>query len=220
MFAAKLKTHQQCGLVFGVAACFLAGCTSSSQMRRIDANRDIYEQWPIEMRQAVLDGNVAEGMTPEMVEMAIGKPTEISTRSGTPQTGDDEIWIYRTGGYEQDPTMMGPSAAYPGGYPPGYPGAYPGSTYPGSYPGGMYPSSGGVAISSGRGGGISIIPPSVGIGIGSGGATIGSGYPSAIGGYPGGYPGSGYPTMRTPVEEREVVFRNGVVYRADPPPEK
>jgi hypothetical protein len=28
------------------------------------------------------------------------------------------------------------------------------------------------------------------------------------------------PVSRTPVEEREVVFRNGVVYRADPPPGK
>ncbi len=67
-------------------------------------------------------------------------------------------------------------------------------------------------MSPGRGGGIAVIPPSVGIGIGSGGATIGSGM--------GGYPGGGYPMPRTPVEEREVVFRNGVVFRADPPPEK
>ena len=46
---AKLKSNQQCGLAVGLAAWLLAGC-SSSQMNRIDANREIYEQWPIEMR--------------------------------------------------------------------------------------------------------------------------------------------------------------------------
>ncbi len=214
MFRRKLNTHQQCGLALGFAVCLLAGCTSSSQMRRIDANRDVYEQWPIEVRQAVLDGKVEEGMTPEMVQMAIGKPTEVQTRGGTPQTGEDEVWIYRTGGYEQDPTMMGPSAAYPGGYPPGYPGAYPG-TYPGTYPGGYPSSGGGIIMSPGRGGGIAVIPPSVGIGIGSGTGISGGIGGAGMGGM---YPGSTLP--RTPVEEREVVFRNGVVFRADPPPEK
>jgi hypothetical protein len=182
-------------------------------MNRIDANRDVYEQWPIEVRQAVLDGKVEEGMTPDMVVMAIGKPTEVQTRSGTPQSGDDEVWIYRTGGIEQDNSMMYPSAQYPGGgYPPG---VYPGSTYPG----GVYPGStgGGIVLSPGRGGGVAVIPPTVGIG--SRGTSIGGG----IGGYPGGmYPpvGSTLPPTRTPVEEREVVFRNGVVLHADPGPEK
>lgn len=209
---AKLKRHQQCGLALGLAIGMLAGC-SSSQMNRIDANREIYEQWPVETRQAVLDGKVEEGMTPDMVLMAIGKPTEVQTRSGTPQTGDDEVWIYRTGGVENDPNMMYPGPAYPGG---GYPGSYPG-TYPGSYPGSGYPSSGGgIVISPGSGGGIGIIPPSVSIG--SRGTTIGGGMG---GGYPGGmYPGSTLPVTRTPVEEREVIFRNGVVLRADPGPEK
>jgi hypothetical protein len=36
-----------------------------------------------------------------------------------------------------------------------------------------------------------------------------------MGGMGGGMP---MPVQRTPVEEREVVFRNGVVYRADPLP--
>lgn len=182
-------------------------------MNRIDANREIYEQWPIEMKQAVLDGKVEEGMTPEMVMMAIGKPTEVNTRSGTPQTGDDEVWVYRTGGVEQDPNMY-PGAAYPGG-------GYPGSTYPGAaYPGGMYPGStgAGIVMSPGRGGGIAVIPPSVGIGIG-GGTGISGGIGGMGGGYPGGM-GSTMPMQRTPVEEREVVFRNGVVLHADPGPEK
>ena len=69
-------------------------------MSRIDANREIYETWPIETRQAVLDGKAEAGMTPEMVEMALGKPTEITARSGPQGSGQDEIWIYRKGGDE------------------------------------------------------------------------------------------------------------------------
>ncbi len=175
-------------------------------MRRIDANRDVYEQWPIEVRQAVLDGKVEQGMTPDMVEMAIGKPTEVITRNGTPATGGDEVWIYRTGGVDQDPGMMYPGPSYPAG---GYPGTgYPGAGYPPN-------SGGGIVIAPGRGGGIGVIPPSVGIGIGSGtGITGGIGGMGGMGGM-----GSGMPVARTPVEEREVVFRNGVVFSADPPPE-
>ena len=104
----------------GLAVCLLAaGCSSSPQMRRIDADRAVYEQWPIEVRQAVLDGKAEVGMTPDMVEMALGKPTEVVTRSGTPTTGDDEVWIYRTGGFEQDPGMMYPGGTYTGGMYPG-----------------------------------------------------------------------------------------------------
>ncbi len=182
-------------------------------MSRIDSNRDIYEQWPLEMRQAVLDGKAEPGMTPEMVKMALGKPTEVVTRSGTPNTGQDEIWIYRTGGETVDDPMMG-------GYPPGmggYPAGYPGTT------------GGGIVLAPGRGGGIGIIPPSVGIGvpiggsgnigIGTGGTGIGMGTGVGIGGGMGGTGMSPYPVSRTPVDEREVVFRDGVVYSADPPPE-
>jgi len=77
----------------------LAGC-ASSQMSRIDANRDVYETWPIEMRQLVLDGKVEPGMTQEMVEVSWGKPTEVVSRGLKP--GDDDVWIYRT---TRDDTM-------------------------------------------------------------------------------------------------------------------
>src|SRR5437899_2838947 len=97
-----------------------AGCGSSPQMSRIDRNRDIYETWPLEIRQAVLDGKAEPGMTPEMVKVALGEPSEITRKSDDP--GADEVWIYRTGGYPNDPGMMG-----------GYPSTYPGGTYPGTY---------------------------------------------------------------------------------------
>ena len=206
IFEDSLKITEECGLALALATCLLAaGCSSSPQMRRIDANRGIYEQWPIEVRQAVLDGKAEVGMTPDMVEMALGKPTEVVTRSGTPSTGDDEVWIYRTGGVEQNAGMM-----YPGG---GMGGMGVG--------GGMGGSGGGIVMSPGRGGGIGIIPPSIGIGVPIGGGNIGLGgsgigIGGGMGGMGGGMP---MPVQRTPVEETEVVFRNGVVYRADAPPE-
>ena len=193
--------RQSCGVAGLLAMGLLAGC-SSSQMGRIDSNREIYESWPIEIRQAVLDAKVEVGMTPDMVQMAIGKPTEVVASPGG--TGE-EIWIYRKGGV--DDSMMG--------YPPSYPGA--------GYPGVGFPSSSGnggtVGITTGRGG--TGITTGGGIGIG-GGTGIGSGIGSTgIGGIGGSGPLiMGPPMSRTPVEEREVVFRDGVVFRADPPPAK
>lgn len=170
----------------------LAGC-GTPQINRIDQNRAIYETWPVETKQAVLDGKVEVGMTPEMVKVAWGQPTEVISRSTGPN--DEEIWIYRKGGGEE----MASPVAYPGGvYPSG--GVYPGGVYPGG--GGVYGgNSVGIGIATGRGMG-TVVAPTVGIGIGGG---------------VGGLGGGPVMTRQTPVEEREVVFRNGIVYRADSP---
>ncbi len=187
-----------------MAVIFLSGC-ASGQMNRIDANRDLYEQWPIETKQAVLDGKVESGMLPEMVQVAWGKPTEVvASPGGGP---GDEIWVYKRGGVDDSAMMGGMGPSYPGGgYPSGtypggagYPGGYPSGTYPGGYPSGGGGST--IGISTGRGGTGIITGGGVGIGGGLGGG------------------GSGSPIMTrpTPADVREVVFRNGVVHRADPP---
>lgn len=169
----------------------LAGC-ASSQMSRIDANRDLYESWPLDVKQAVLDGKVEVGMTPEMVEVSWGKPAEKVAGN----MGDEEVWIYRRGG--SDGSMMpvgGPMVGMGGGL-------------------------GGIGIQTGAGG--TAIGTTSGIGIG-GGSGIGMGSGVGIGGGMGGMGGMGAPvimTPPTPPDEREVVFRNGTVYRADPPFDK
>jgi len=183
-----------------------AGC-ASSQMSRIDRNRDIYETWPIETRQAVLDGKVEPGMNADMVRVAWGEPTEITTS----QAGD-EIWIYSKGG---DPggVMYPGGSSFPGG--PSYPGG-------GIYPGGSVGGIGGSGIGIG-GSGIGMGGTGTGIGIstGRGGTSIGTstgiGIGGGIGG--GGIGGMGSPIMTrpTPPDIREVVFRNGTVVRADSP---
>lgn len=204
----KRKATLSCALLLAVA---LAGGCSSPQFSRIDSNRELYESWPLEVRQAVLDGKAEKGMTPEMVRMAIGKPTEIVAGS----TPSEEVWIYRSGG-DIDQSTMG----YPAGYPGGYPGAYPGAM--GGTGIGVQPA---IGIMTGPGGtsiGTSI-NPTIGIGTTVGPATIGiggggigmGGMGSGIGG-----PGGMMPPPPSPVVEREVVFRDGVVYRADNPASK
>jgi hypothetical protein len=79
-------------LTLAGALLVLAGC-ASSPVSRIDANRAVYESWPVEMQEAVLNQRAIPGMTPPMVEMALGKPTEIQSRTG--KDGLDEVWIYR-----------------------------------------------------------------------------------------------------------------------------
>lgn len=170
----------------------LAGCASPSSpnaiMDRIDANRAEYEEWPLEIKEAVLDGRVVKGMTPSMVIVARGKPHEVVDRGG-----GDEVWVYRVGGGGGGTpgllrgTQISVSSGGSGGYPSGYPGSYPGGGYPGgSYPGGGYP--GGNYPGSYPGGASVSVPPII---LGGGG--------SAIGPEP---------------QEDEIVFRGGRVTRA------
>lgn len=189
------RTHYLCGAAWAglLAVLSFSGC-ASGQMNRIDSNRDLYETWPLETKQAVLDGKVEPGMNPDMVTVAWGKPSEVVTNGA-----GDEVWVYKTGG--EDPSMMNtgmyPSAANPGG---GYP-----------YP---YPSGGMGGSGIGMGGGNVI-----GVSTGRGGTGIISGSSIGMGGTIGGG-GMGGPMRRpNPVEVREVVFRGGVVLRADEPPD-
>ena len=172
-----------------LAALGAGGC-ASSQMGRIDRNRAIYETWPLEVKQAVLDGRVEPGMDQDMVRVAWGEPSEVSI-----SPAGDEIWIYAKG--------VDPGGAY-----------YPGSRG-GMMGGGMGGTGTAIGVSTGRGGTVVGTSSSVGIGIGggSGGIAIGGG------GVGIGTGGIGGPIMSRPVapDIREVVFRNGTVVRADKP---
>jgi hypothetical protein len=77
-------------LLAGVA--LFAAC-ATSPLSRIDANRPLYESWPFEIQQAVLNGQVKQGMTPQMVQMSVGRPSQVVSRGL-----DDEVWVYRKSG--------------------------------------------------------------------------------------------------------------------------
>jgi hypothetical protein len=145
-----------------------AGC-STSPVSRIDQNRERYDSWPLEVKEAVLQGEARPGMTREQVEMALGKPTEIITRSTS--GGGDETWVYRPGGVGTT-LARAASAANVG------------------------TSIGGVSVGA-TGGGISV-------GSGVGGVSVGT----TVGGS----------RSRQPAGDREIVFADGVVLRADPGP--
>ncbi len=119
-------------------------------MSRIDANRAVFESWPVDTQEAVLGGRAVAGMTPEMVEMALGKPSEVNHRSV--KDGEEEIWSYKKGSGHL-PSLLSNTNISLGG------------------------SLGGIGVSSG--------------------APIGRGRP-------------------TDADAQEVVFKNGVVIRADP----
>lgn len=184
MIGVIMKRTHGAGVALLLVVAALSGGCSSSQMNRIDRHRDIYEQWPLETRQAVLDGKVEVGMTPDMVAVAWGKPSEVVTQSAS----GDEIWVYKRGGSDG-------SVYYPGGVSQGIYGSAPGS---------------GIGISTSNRGGTSI------------GATGGIGMGGSMGGISGGMGGMGGPntaivTPPTPPDVREIVFRNGVVFKADRP---
>ena len=139
----------------------LAGCAAQNSpnaiMDRVDANRDEYETWPIEIKEAVLSGRAVRGMTTKMVLVARGKPAEIVDHGN-----GDETWIYRNGGSSAlGSGILSGTTVTIGGGGSGYPGnGYPGSGYPGGgYPGSGYPSSGvgiyvpPIVLSGGGGGG-------------------------------------------------------------------
>ena len=69
----------------------LLGASSSSPMWRIKAKRAHYETWPIKDQEAVVRPQAIAGMTPAMVEVALGKPTEVESRVG--KVGTEEGWI-------------------------------------------------------------------------------------------------------------------------------
>jgi outer membrane protein assembly factor BamE (lipoprotein component of BamABCDE complex) len=80
-------------LISIVAAAFGLSACSTSPLSRIDQDRARYESWPLEIQEGILAGEARKGMTREQVEMALGRPTQIVSRSA--REGDDEVWIYR-----------------------------------------------------------------------------------------------------------------------------
>ena len=55
-------------------ALLLLGACSSSPMLPLDAQRAVYETWPVDIQEAVIRQPVIPGLTPAMVEVALGKP--------------------------------------------------------------------------------------------------------------------------------------------------
>jgi hypothetical protein len=72
-----------------------AGCASTPSSR-IQAARDVYPSYPMEVQERIASGQVDVGFTPEQVRMALGLPDRVASRT-TPD-GTSEVWSYRDKG--------------------------------------------------------------------------------------------------------------------------
>jgi len=117
-----------CGVVLLLVGCASTPRGGGSPIARIEANRPLFESWPIEVREAILDQRVISGMAPAMVRMALGEPAEITYAEHPRQGHLEETWIYRrtSGGGGGGPAVVrntsvtvgaGPGGVYVGGGP-------------------------------------------------------------------------------------------------------
>ena len=76
--------------VCAVLSLFVAGCASVES--RVKDHQSAFNAWPADVQEKVRAGKVEMGFTPEMVEVALGKPDRLSSR--TTNSGQAEVWIY------------------------------------------------------------------------------------------------------------------------------
>lgn len=75
-----------------VAVLFLAaGCSTPTS--RIQRNQAAFNSWPADVQREVSAGRVGMGFTPQMVEVALGKPDSVFTSVST-TGGPVETWAY------------------------------------------------------------------------------------------------------------------------------
>lgn len=68
-----------------------SGCgDGATPIDRIERNRGLYESWPLDVQEAVLHGDLAAGMTRDMVYLALGRPSYVTPDKDAAL----ETWIY------------------------------------------------------------------------------------------------------------------------------
>jgi hypothetical protein len=82
-------------LVVGTVLTLLAaGCATVD--RRIAKHRELFDTWPMEIREKVAAGQIDLGFTTDQVRVALGDPDRVWTR--TTADGMSEVWSYRERG--------------------------------------------------------------------------------------------------------------------------
>ena len=85
------------GTAFVAVALAMTAC--STPQRRVRRHQALFDSYPPEVRQSILNGQVQVGFTAEQVTMALGAPSRVWSRR-TPQE-DQEIWSYGGGTNQQ-----------------------------------------------------------------------------------------------------------------------
>lgn len=78
-----------------LAALLLAAACSSPE-RRIERNKALYNTFPPPAQEKIKKGEIDIGFTPDMVLVALGKPSRKYSRK-TAET-EQEVWVYGEGG--------------------------------------------------------------------------------------------------------------------------
>lgn len=72
----------------------LSACTTArTPAQRIERDRAAFDAWPAEVQRQVQAGEVAVGFDEAQVQMALGDPDDVTTR--TTADGQAEVWTYR-----------------------------------------------------------------------------------------------------------------------------
>ena len=69
----------------------LCGC-ASTPAQRIDQNRELFDSLPVAAQARIRGGQIEPGFSPEMVQLALGKPQRILVRRS--RAGDSLVWLY------------------------------------------------------------------------------------------------------------------------------
>lgn len=100
--------------MLAAAVCGLASCAVSTPGSRVARAPELYQPLSDAQKQAVMDGRVVEGMSPDAVYLALGRPDRVVRGS---QNGKAyELWRYM----ELQPVPMRTvSVGFGFGFPPG-----------------------------------------------------------------------------------------------------
>jgi len=76
--------------VFAALLLLTASCASVDS--RVSDHKAAFDAWPADVQEKVRAGKVDIGFSPEMVEVALGKPDRLSSR--TTAGGQADVWVY------------------------------------------------------------------------------------------------------------------------------
>ena len=77
-------------MVLGFAILASAGCSTVGS--RVKDHQSSFQTWPADVQEKVRAGKIEMGYSMEMVEVALGKPERVASR--TTSTGQSDVWIY------------------------------------------------------------------------------------------------------------------------------
>ena len=88
-----MKTKLPLALL-ATAIVLAAGCSTVDS--RIAKNRTAFNSWPPAVQDKVVQGKIDVGFTPDQVQVALGTPDRVWTR--TTADGTSQVWSYRDRG--------------------------------------------------------------------------------------------------------------------------